>query len=216
MATTKLDQLAVNFLKRIPDEFLTSFTPGSAMPDSNILTKEQIISYLNQAMLRLFNDKWNEAVIMAKGRPERSIQIIANMLPELVKYSNVVSGVTYFLDDPYLDLFKIVGIVGKNNEFVRIWDESKYLLAITGEYDEYVATSTNPAAIFANRIVTTFPQDLVDWTFRMQYIALPLDPETGTYFLQNGTYDCPFGEQWFDMIVEMAYDIYLYEAQETR
>jgi hypothetical protein len=222
MSTPKLDRLAINFIKRIPDSFETAFVAGSGvMPDANVLDAEQIISYLNQAMLKLFNMKWNEAFAMAKGKNAKAMRYFMGLLPEAVKYSNEMTadvafnGTVYVLATPHLDFFKVIAAIGKDDQFIRVWDESKYLLAITGEYDEYVATEANPAIIQTRTFLSVFPTSLTSFTFRIQYLALPLDPTTGAYFTQNGSYDNPFNEQWNDTIVELAYKIYLIESQQT-
>lgn len=222
MATTKLDQLAIDFMKRIPDTFQTTFTAGSGvMPNGYVLNADEIVSYLNRAMLKLFNQQWQAAFALAKGKEARASQIFMSLMPELVKYTlslvtdTAFNGLVVPITNPYLDLFKVVGGLTDTDKFIRVWDESKYLFAISGEYEEYVATEADPALIYAQNLVTIFPDTFTSFSFKLQYIALPLDPTTGTYFVQNGTYDSPFSEQWNEVIIDLAYGIYLEEASET-
>lgn len=222
MATPKIDYLAISFLKRIPDTFKSTFTPGSgAMPDGYVLTADQIMTFLNQAMLQLFNMKWSESMALSGGSEETAIKVFSRFLPGLVKFSATLDtdpdfqGVVYDIKTPHFDIFKIIGAIGKDNQYIKIWDPSKFSLVASEEYEEYTATEENPAAIQMDRRIFIFPSDLTNFEFKLQYIKLPINPETGDYFVQNGDYDSPFSEQWNEVLIQMAYDIYLSEAKET-
>lgn len=222
MSTPKFDDLCIKFIKRIPTTFETAFTAGSGtMPDSLVLPADDIARYINEGMKTLFAKKWEEAFAYAKGKPDLAVKYFAGLFPELVKFSATLDtdddlqGVAYVIDNPLLDLFQIIAGNGKDGQYIKVWDPSKFALASTGEYEEYTATEADPALIKVDNIIFTFPGNLTDWTFKIQYIKLPIDPTTGDPLLQNGDYDSPFYPIWTEQILDLAYEIYLLEAQET-
>jgi hypothetical protein len=212
MATPKFDQLCVEFVKRIPTEFKTAFTPGGgALPDSYVLPKENIIDYINRALNKLFNQYW----MASKGNAEMFIKIF----PELAKYSAelTLSSGNYNIITPHLDFYKAIsGRTTTGNKFVKQWETTKYNIALTEKYDEYIATADNPALIQINRLVAFFPQSLGAAKVYIQYVALPISPTTGNYLTQNhATEDSPFFQHWNTQIVDLAYQMYLEESYET-
>lgn len=211
MATPRIDRMASELIKRIPTEFKSAFTPGTmAMPDSDVLTKEEIINYLNQAMDRVFNKYWAQSSGVVK--------IFARLFPELIFPSEEeITDVEYNIADPHLDLKKVISALGfDNNEFIKVWDESRFAIAQSGQYDEELEISDEkPVLIQMNRTLYLFPVDIASFSYKIQYIKLPRNPETGDYLTQNGSYDSPFSEEWEGEIIDTAYQIYLIEAQET-
>jgi len=211
--TNRFDKICIGFAQKIPTAFKTTFTPGNAMPDTYLLTKEIIADFVNAALLKLFNQTW-QAV---KGDTKAFIQIF----PELSRLSDTVvatltNGTLYYnVIAPYMDFNKLIGAVTSDNKFIKIWDETKFTIALSGIYDQYTTTSNKPAIIGLNRALYLFPQNIVAPGFKFQYIALPLDPTTGDDLIQNGSYDSPFTDQWNAQIADMAYDLYLEESQET-
>lgn len=222
MPTPKLDKLATKFITKIPTTFKTAFEPGTmAMPDSEVLSKKDIIRYINEAMITLFNLKYNEAFQYAKGKEATAIKYFVGLFPELVKSTTTlttdveIEGTAYIIDTPYLDVFKVISAIGKDNQFIKVWDATKFTLVLSAEYEEYTATEEDPALIQMNNIIFIFPTDISDFTFKFQYIKLPVNPTTGGELEQNGEYDSPFSIQWDNNIVDIAYGIYQQEAQET-
>ncbi len=208
MPTPKFDQLCVELVKRIPTEFKTAFTPGSgAMPDSYVLPAVNVIDYINRALNKLFNQYWTAV----KGNAEMFIRIF----PELAKYSGEISGANYTIATPYLDFYKVINGRTEGDKFIKVWDTTKYNIALTGKYAEYVATANNPAMIQVKNLIAIFPQDLSISTY-IQYVALPISPTTGNYLTQNhATEDSPFFQHWNSQIVDLAYQMYLEESYET-
>lgn len=215
MATPKFDNLAIGLVKKIPTTFKTAFTGGSEMPDSELLTKESIARFINEALLKLFNLKWNEAFQFAQGKPRITLKYFAGLFPELVKLSEDLSGVEYAKVTPHLDMFRVIDGIGKSNQFIKSWDETLFLIAKTGEYAEYTATEADPALIYTQGSIYIFPASITDFTFKVHYIKLPVDPTTGNSLTQNGSYDSPFFPHWDQVIIDLAYEIYMKEAQET-
>ena len=218
MATPKFDSIAAAFLKRIPDEFQSTFTPGTmVIPSGYIIPAANIVDYINRGMLKLFNDKWNLAFTYANGNPSIQIKYFISLLPELVKLTDVpLTDSFYEIASPLMDLFTIVGgLTTSDKRFVKVWDESKLLFALAGTYQEYTALSSSPAIIKVEDKIFYFPQDDEEISYQLQYIALPLNPETGDLLSQNGTYDIPFTLHWLNEIVNNAYQLYIEESQET-
>jgi hypothetical protein len=211
--TPKFDRIAISFVKKIPTAFKTVFTPGIDMPDANLFTKEIIADYINRAMMKLFNQYWQQTA--------GNFQAFLAVFPELVKFSGELegsegfAGTVYQVAAPYFDFCRIVGAIGPNNQFIKVWDETKFTLAISGQYTEYTATTSNPAIIQIHGMLFVFPQTLNDFNFKIQYIKYPIDPATGGPLVQNGNEDSPFGDQWNDIIAELAYALYLEESFET-
>lgn len=209
--TKRFDKICIAFVQKIPTSFKTTFTPGMLMPDTYLLTKDIIADFVNAALLKLFNQFWQASA--------GDYQKFMGLFPELVRLSDPVSAVSgsqgwsYPIDNPYLDFEKAIGGLGPSNKFIKLWDESKFTIAMSGIYPEYTPTDSNPAIIGIHKEMFIFPQKA--YTFKLQYIALPLDPTTGDSLIQNGDYDSPFTDQWNAQIADMAYDLYLEETQET-
>jgi hypothetical protein len=212
MPTPLFDQLCIELVQRIPTEFKTVFTAGSgALPDSYVLPKENIIDYINRSLNKLFNQYWTAV----KGNLEMFIKIF----PELNKYSaelTLING-NYPVITPHLDFYRAIsGKTSSGSKFIKQWDTTKYNIALTGKYDEYVATLDNPALIQVKRLIAFFPQSLGTAKVYIQYIAMPISPTTGNYLTQNhATEDSPFLQHWNSQIVDLAYQMYLEESYET-
>jgi len=215
MATPKFDKLCIGFVKRIPTTFKTPFAAGNLMPDTYVLPASEVQRYVNEGMKKLFNAKWNESLQYAKGRPGKAVKYLIATFPELTRLTSTLSGVSYLIADPYLDIFRIVAGIGKDNQFIRVWNESKFAIAISEEYPEYTATNTNPALVQINNTVSIFPSSLASFEFKLQYIAMPINPDTGGELVQNGTHDSLFMPHWDDAIIRAALEIYLEESAET-
>lgn len=211
MPTPKFDAIAIEFIKRIPTTFKTSFTAGTLMPDSYALPAVQITDYVNRGMINMFNDYWK----ITKGNP----LIFSKLFPELVRISTTTTfgGGTYTIATPNLDFKAIVGgLIGTT--FIKVWDPTKYTIAISGIYPEYVTTTNKPAIIQMNKKLSVFPYVITpqDASVIMHYIALPIDPTTGTALAQNGSSDSPFDANWNTEIADHAYSLFLEETLQTQ
>lgn len=217
MATIKWDRIADGFLKRIPDTFISAFTPGTMiMPASNILTAAQISDYVNRGLLKFFDDVWTTI--------EGNATKFSNIFPELIKISEAItlSSGNYTIASPYLDFHKIiggmsVGVAGPpvvESVPIRIWEEKVYPFAKTEKYIQYQATAKNPAMIQLNNVLNIFPQSST-FQIKIIYIRKPLLPTTGGFLIQNGVVDSPFAEHWEEKLIDSAYQIFLKETHET-
>ena len=212
MATQKIDRLCADFLKRVPDQFRSPFTPGlgQTMPDGHLLKAEVILDYINKAMMELFNDMWQSA----GAKVEKFISIF----PELVKMSNPVpfENGNYTIASPYKDFYKLIGaIVDGTNKFIKVKPEYLYTVYLSGEYGDILKpTADDPVIIQIHDMLSIFPQDLSS-QIKFQYIKVPLNSSTGALLEQNGSEDSPYFEHWHEAIVSRAYLKYLQVTNET-
>lgn len=149
MATPKLDQIAINFLALVPDKFQSAFIPGSLMPDGYVLTADKIMNYVNKGMMKLFNDKWVEAFKVSEGDPAKQRSIFVGLFPELLKPSGIIT-LPYVIGSEanYRDFYRIFGaIISDENTFIRIWDEDKLTLVMSGELIQFTPTEDSPVII---------------------------------------------------------------------
>lgn len=206
MPTVKFDLIAIDFVARLPDMFVQPFTAGNNMPDSYLLKKETIVNYINRALNKVFFDLYISA--------SADINKFTKIVPELTKLSGDISFVNgeYTLGPNFYDLFKVISAT-VNGKYAKIKDENKYMLYLTGEYPEYVATANEPILIQVGSKLTVFPKTTS--TVNLHYIGKPIDPSTGGYLTQNGNYDSPFGYHWNEVIADSAYQMYLTETLQT-
>jgi hypothetical protein len=215
MPTPKFDNIAIEFLKLVPDEFETAFTPGMAMPNGFVLTKDQVVNYVNRALHKLFNDSWLETA--KAGTPKKQKELFIGIFPELLRLSNTIT-LPYVIttSELYRDIFKLFGANrNADNLYIRIWEESRLTHAIAGKYLQFKATATNPAIIQTNQIIHIFPTTLTDKVVKIQYIRFPVDPTNGNFLTQNGDSDSPYFDYWNTRIAQIAFEIYLAESQQT-
>ncbi len=115
-------------------------------------------------------------------------------------------------------------ITNTSKKYIKLWDPSKYHLAISEEYPEYIATDDNPAIIRVGNTLTIFPLDIDTGEppeapryqrIKFHYIGVPLDPTTGEFLIQNGDYDSPFFDHWNKSIADIAYLMFLQETNQT-
>ncbi|MEM3091547.1 MAG: hypothetical protein QXD05_00215 [Candidatus Pacearchaeota archaeon] len=208
--TPKLDRMCIDFIKRIPDQLRSNFTPGSgALPSSYLLDSKIIVDYINRGMQDLFGNFWK----MCSGEINKFISIF----PELVELSGSVSlqNGNYTITSPYRNFYKLIGAYRTaDNIYFKVKDATQYTLYFTQKYDEYKVTVNNPVIIQVNQMLAVFPQTMTG-QIKFQYIKVPLNPVTGEPLEQNGEYDSPFFEHWNKEIVDLAYLRFLQETNQT-
>lgn len=208
MATPKLDTIAVNFLHRIPDEFTTAFTPGSGvMPEPNILTKDQVIDYVNRALNQLFNMYWTNLGY--------NVEMMIRIFPELYRQTSDINFTNgeYNLTNNYLDIQELIGGI-HNNKFIKAKPSHKYLLYLTQEYDEFIPTDNNKVVIKIENKLVLFP-NVTTTAVKISYLKKPISTTNGGYLAQNGNEDSPFDWHWNEQIADIAYSLFLKETNET-
>lgn len=210
MSTPKFDKCCIDLLKRIPDQFRASFTAGGGiLPDGHFNKASAIIDYVNRGMQDLFNNYWQAT--------NGDIKKFISIFPELITLSGEITLVNgnYTIASPYKDFYKLVGALKtSNNKFIKIKDESLYTVYLTNEYPELTPTESNPVIIQINQLLSVFPLSL-SGTIKIQYVRVPIDPDSGGSLIQNGSKDSPFFEHWNKQIVDNAYLRYLQETNQT-
>ena len=210
MATPKLDRCCIELLKRIPDQFRSSFTAGSGvMPRGNLLSAETIVDYVNRAMQDLFGNFWQST--------GGDVKKFIGLFPELVGISEAVTlaAGNYVIASPYKNFKKLIGaVLSSTNKFIKVKDSSLYTVYLSQEYTDYLPTRDNPAIIQVSQLLACFPQNLTG-SIKFHYIKVPLDPLTGGFLVQNGDTDSPFFDHWNKNICDIAYLKYLEETNQT-
>jgi hypothetical protein len=213
--TPKLDSIAIEFVKRIPTSFKSTFTPNMIMPDTYFMPALQVVDYINRAMMALFNDYWQSV----KG----DASMFARIFPELVRYTpqiRITNGL-YVIAAPYLDFKKIIGGLAQgsinSNYFIKVWDDTKLTIALSGLYDVYTTTSNKPAMIQMNNSFYLFPDALESSVnnINLHYIGIPVNPVTGSALVQNDNYDSPFSAEWNSVIADHAEQLFLQDSYQT-
>jgi hypothetical protein len=78
-----------------------------------------------------------------------------------------------------------------------------------GTIPTMAGTANNPIAIESGGVIYIYPAaSFVSGTITMNIIVAPLDPTTGGYLTQGGTYDSPFSPDWENTIVEIAVQLF--------
>lgn len=203
MATLKLDNIAVEVLKRAKGEFDSAFTPGGGvMPSADFLTAAQITSYVNKALQKLFSD----ALVEAKG----DLDAFANVFPELVvnRIVSLTALSTYDLASPNLDYHSLVsGAV--DGKFGTIAGKELRQLISSGTIEQYAGSADEPIIIEVDETFYNFPSAaFTSGTAIYTIIKRPVDPTTGNLLIQNGSFDSPYREIWLDKLAEIAFVFY--------
>lgn len=202
--------MCVEFIKRIPDVFREPFTPGTgSLPNANSITATTIIDYINRALQDFYGEHWK-----GLGADPRSF---LRYFPEMQKTSDnlTLTAANYTIATPHLDLGALIGAITKTSgKYIKAKDSDLYMLYLSEEYDQFLPTANDPAIIHAGNVLAVFPQTFTD-QIKIHYIPKPVDPTTGGFLTQNGSYDSPFDYHWNKFIVDMAYLKYLEETNQT-
>lgn len=218
MPTPKIDNIAIEFLKKIPDVFQTAFTAGTEMPDAEVLSKNEIMDYVNRALHKYFNDVWSgvaKTVPSMQKQKERFIQI----LPELTGIMNATTLPTGI--ENYRDFYDVInGFLGNSEKtFIRVWTSDKLGVISSTKLKKYTPTEKSPVIIKVQNleqiILDISPITLYGQPATFIYIKFPIDRTNGGFLVQNGDYDSPFHETRHPDIVQIAFDLYLQDTQQT-
>lgn len=197
MATPKFDRIAVEFSQRIYDPITVT---SGVMSAGAVLTIPDICTYVNKALLGFFNDMW-----IAK----KDIASFTQMFPELIRTATITltAGSQYTLATPNLDYFTILS--GQySTKYISAPPVYLYHVYSTGKNLNYAADSNNPIIFEMNKIFSVQPTSIKSTTIEILFIKQPLDPTTGAFYTQNGSYDSPFYDHWNSKIAEYAEKLY--------
>ena len=222
MATPKFDRIAIEFIKKIPDEFQTDFTAGSGeMPAAYVLdTADKISDYVNRALHTYFNSTWNAIRQKVTDRQEQRMEF-AKIFPEMIpKTAEFELPLIIGMDDKYRDFYDVfTGYLTSTNRMIRFWENDKLALVQTSKILRYTPTEKNPVIIKTENnkliVLEIFPDSLNGESAIINYIKFPVDPSTGEYLEQDGSIDVPFNETRIPDIVNIAFELYLQDTQQT-
>ena len=215
--TPKLDAAICEFGQRIADPAI--FNSTGIIQDGIFLKKEDYATYINKAMLKLFNDTW----ITVRGDASAFLLIF----PELYATSGALSftkesvgsfgeaQLTYSIESPYCDFMKLVSANAYMSEKIRVIEESLLSVVATKSNCYYEASAEDMIIIPVGKKLYLFPPELESFQgIFMTYIKMPVNPNTGRFLTQAGDVDMPFTEQWISKIAELAEEFFRKEAQE--
>lgn len=191
MATPKFDRMSVEFSKRIHDPVAAAATDGTTVPAAVRHL------FLNQALQEFFGSMWREV----RGNKEQ----FGEIFPELIdERNNSFTAAKYTIISPNLDFFELVELkIGSYWATIRRATQ-KYLID-TGAVEQMAGDSTHPVAIYAFGAIYIYPTVTFGTSgFYMNIIKKPVDPTTGGYLTQGGSYDSPFDAIHEETIVNIA------------
>ena len=196
MATPKFDRISVELSRRLNDPVAAAATNGST------LTAAQRNEFVNMALQELFNMKWQQYGGDIAG--------FTKELPELiVPRTGTLSSSSYVIASPNLDFVQLVEVVAPVSKYCTIRPSRLRFLVSMGTIPTMAGTANNPIAIESGGVIYIYPAtSFVSGTITMNIIVAPLDPTTGGYLTQGGTYDSPFSPDWENTIVEIAVQLF--------
>jgi len=204
MATPKIDRIAIEFIQRIGGTFDSAFTPGSGtMPASDLIDDANtIMTFINKAMFKLFNDVW----MSANG----DVEVFTRIFPELIQRDSVTfTSSEYTIVNPSMHIFKLINGYNTAGVYFKSWSPVKYAVAKTGYETQYVGTDAKPALMHMSDVGKIFLfSDNNITPITLVYIKFPLNKTDGSFLTQNGSYDSPFYDQWNTRIAEIAEAMY--------
>ena len=204
MATPKHDLINVELSRRINDAVVEAATNG------NILSSSDRVAYVNKAMMKYINDAW----LQVGGNVNAFIQIF----PELVAIRTVAltsPSATYTIANPNLDFFTLVsGLTATGKKYVAAAPKDRLQIFQSGSLPTYAPTADYPQMVEIGGVVYVFPTTITE-NINLAFIKLPLNPTTGAFLTQGGSYDSPFYDLHNSKIAEIAEQLYRIDAQES-
>ena len=208
MPTPKFDFLSIELSKRIGDPITTADQDGVALSAS---ARNSII---NKALLELFKTYW-------KG----NIDDFIGLFPELTVKRTITtnSNGLYTIASPNLDYFDFVsGLWGghlRTNDVTPIIQRKprSFYTAVKANFvKQLIPSPTNMFCFELGGVMEFLPSS----SFNAQnadilIIKQPIDPTTGGFLTQGGTYDSPYYPIWHGEILSIAEQLFKTEAQET-
>ncbi|MGV8131550.1 MAG: hypothetical protein ACP5N7_05625 [Candidatus Pacearchaeota archaeon] len=205
MPSPKFDKLQVYFSQKIGDPVSTAST---TTPTSNT-TKETRDIYINRAMMKLFNDTW----VQSQGNVEKFIEIF----PELYKIMEVTtnsSGIVTSLPAGFSNYFvTIEGERDTDKLRVKFVEKVLYQTVKNNENKQYLPSATNLFGFEISKQFKFFPA--TEFNAKKVNLAIIIMPLTtaGAAFVNGGTEDIPFTDHWYELITELALQIWKEDNQ---
>lgn len=211
MATPKFDLVNTSLATRIGDPVASASTNGT------VLTAAERNTYVNRAANKLFSDAWYST----GGNGEVFLGIFPELFSERTVACSIISDNCYYtIASPNKDIYKIEkAIGGSSGKYIQVFPVTMFAVLKSEVHPHYVFTSDNPALIHKDEKIYIFPGDIVaspsTYSVDLQCIVMPVDPTTGLYLAQGGSYDLPFDYSWLNKLAEIAEQLYRIDAQET-
>lgn len=207
MATPKMDRILTEFMSRIGDPV----TISGAMGNGKIITADKAIDFVNRAMFKLLNDT---AATLGFSEAE-----LCRVFPELITTATITtsSGGTYTIAANNLDFWLLIdGTYSSNTILIQKQNQSLYNMFLTGRNTRAAATAAYPVVFHMNTVLNFMPAATFNAiSVNITYIKQPLNPTSGAFLTQNGSYDSPFSNLWNSKLAEIAQQLFLIEAQEN-
>jgi hypothetical protein len=206
MPTVKFDTILLEFSRRIGDRLDTAFVPGAgAFPAGTILAAVDAIAYVNKALHAYHGSIW-------EGLRGDS-QEFARFFPELITPPIAVTFTAglYTIANPNLHYFKLFGAYKSSTTIIRIEDETALPALFTGKYPLHPPAADKPIIVAAKDKMYIFPNS--ETSANILFVTQPLDPTTGQFLTQNGSYDSPFYDSRNHAIATMAEQLYWNEKK---
>jgi len=195
MATPKFDRISVELSRRLNDPVAAAATNGST------LTAAQRNEFVNMALQELFNMKWQQYGGDIAG--------FTKELPELiVPRTGTLSSSSYVIASPNLDFKELVSLV-IDTKSATIRPAHLRNTISTGHITTMAGSANCPIAVHSYSAIYVFPvSTYVSQTFLMDIVRLPVDPTSGGFLTQGGSYDSPFSPEWENTIIEIAVQLF--------
>jgi hypothetical protein len=195
MATPKFDRISVELSRRLNDP-----VSGATSNGANLTAVERN-EFINMALQELFNQKWQQY--------GGDIANFTKELPELVvPRSGSLAASIYTIASPNLDFKALVSFV-VDSKFATIRPAHLRNTVASGRIESMAGSANFPVAINSNGVIYVYPTaTFIAQSFTMDIIKSPLDPTTGGYLTQGGSYDSPFSPEWENQIVEIAVELF--------
>jgi len=197
MATPRLDLISVEFSRRINDPVAAAANAG------NVLSADDRTAYVNKALFKYQHDVW----MQLGGDVKKFIQVF----PELVVIRTVLLGASasYVLANPNLDFFALVsGKLATSGKYVNAAPKEKYQIFTSGFNPTFAPTTDYPQMVELSRTIYIFPTTIASTNLEVAFITLPVNPTSGAFLTQGGSYDSPFYDLHNSAIAEVAEELY--------
>lgn len=211
MATPNINTISLNFAQRINDSRTSAgveFTAGTE--NGVVLTALQRMTYINEAMLELIRNSWEE-LSRVTGREEHLKEKFCELFPELVDNRTITfAGGAYTIANPNLDFFELLGArITPDNICAVVGSKHLFQIYKTGKIPQKAGSATEPLVVEISKQLIVFPSAFNASAAEITILKLPVNPTDGSYLTQGGSYDSPFYQIWNTKIAQIAEQLYL-------
>lgn len=200
MATPKFNRVALQFMQRINDP--TTESAGVIVGGKQLTTVAKIETFVNRAMMELFNQYWTAL------NGER--KLFSQMFPELIKQTDIDTDANglYTINSTKLRSLYVPLDLRKTTSPIDI---------LPPEAAEYIETSdnalepstTNFYCLHVGNVLKFYPAaSFASTKVNIAFIQLPVSDTDGSLLVSGGSIDIPFSDQWENQLASIAADLY--------